>query len=715
MKADLRKKIAERKLKNIPNRLNADAVISLILRVTKSEKYASSFVIKQVDGQNANDKYRMYSKDGKIVIEANTGVAACVAFNYYLKTYCNSFYGPLTDNISLPENPPEIDGIIEAESAFLYRYFLNYCTFSYTYLFAGWKEWERLTDFMLLSGVNLYLNIIGHELVWHDTLISLGYSREDIDKFICGPAYLPWQWMANMTGFGGNLTDNWYNKQKVLSNRINSKMREFSSEVMLPGYYGMVPADFAEKFPEAAPVNQGGWCGLERPALLKTTDPMFARVADAFYTATKQNFGECKFFSADPFHEGGNTKGVDLGQFGIGVLQKMQEYNKDSVWFLQGWQDNPKRDMLKALSKEDVLVGNLSADNNYGTGDDFCGYPWLYLTTPNFGGTRKMSGNMRGLIAEPLDILDKPEQNSMVGIGMTMEAVEIDEVIFDLFATLTFSAERFTQKEYIEKYVTARYGYCNSGLLEAFKLLADNMYTNEGSNLFGSKESSLCPRPNLKTRSTSTWGENRDVPYARDILPRIINLLLAEYDKLKDNTCYKFDLADITRQAVSDKGWDLIKELDKNYDEFDREAFSINANKYLALFDIQEELMSGNELTRLEHWVNRARDYGDTAYEKNIYVYNAKNLITLWAPKENSQELRDYSHREWAGMLKPFYKRRWQAYLNALQFHFDDRENLPTIDWKEFDYVFLMSENACTPPVCTDLKSAVEKALKSIS
>ncbi len=714
MDAVLRSKIAQRKLNNIPNRLSEAAVKALIKRITKSDKYADIFAVKQAFAESAYDTYRLYSSGGKIVIEANTGVAAAVAFNYYLKNYCNSFYGPLTDNINLPENPPVPEGSIEGKSEFIYRYFLNYCTFSYTYLFAGWKEWERLTDFMLLSGVNLYLNIIGHEKVWKDALSTLGYSRADTDKFICGPAYLPWQWMANMTGFGGNLTDNWYEKQKALSNKINEKMREFSSAVMLPGFYGMVPADFAEKFPESAPVKQGMWCGLERPALLNTTDPMFSRVADAFYAATKQNFGECKFFSADPFHEGGSTQGVDLKEFGVGVLSKMQKHNSGSVWFLQGWQDNPKREMLKALSKTDVLVGNLSADNNYDAGDDFCGYPWLYLTTPNFGGTRKMSGNMRGLISEPLDILDKPEQNSMVGIGMTMEAVEIDEIIYDLFATLTFSKERFTQESYIKQYITARYGYCNENLFEAFKLLADNMYTNEGSNLFGSKESSLCPRPNLKVRNTSTWGEKRDVPYSKDILPRIIKQLLAEYENLQNNACYKFDLADITRQAVSDKGWNLIKALDKSYDEENKEEFCQLSEKYLSLFDIQEELMSGNDLTRLERWVNRARDYGDTQTEKNMYVYNAKNLITLWAPKENSQELRDYSHREWAGMLKPFYKRRWQAYLNALQFHFEDRENLPTIDWKEFDYVFLMSDNACTPPYCTDLKSAVEKALNSI-
>ncbi len=714
MNAQQRAAMARVKQANFSNQWKPQDVYALIKRVTKSAAYAEHFILVPIHADAAFDRYRIYAQGDQTVIEANTGIAACVAFNRYLRQVCHCFYGPLTQNINLPANPPQVAAPLEAKTPFLYRYFLNYCTFSYTYLFAGWKEWEQLTDYMLLSGVNLYLNIVGHELVWHDTLASMGYSKDEINRYLCGPAYLPWQWMGNMTGFGGNLSDAWYAKQKKLSNRINQKMRAFGAEPMLPGYYGMVPADFQEKFPQSNPIDQGIWCEIQRPALIAPSDAMFDQMADTFYAQTKRHFGACKFFSGDPFHEGGNAEGVDLAAFGQGVVAKMRAHAPTGVWFLQGWQTNPKRELLKALDPAEVLVGNLSADLHYDAGDDYCGYPWLYLTTPNFGGTRKMSGNLSGLLSEPLDLLDRPEKNAMVGIGMTMEAVELDEILYDLFGRISFADQRISKEAYLTEFLEARYGYANQNLLTAYTLLADHMYTKQGSNLFGSKESGLCPRPDLKTQNVSTWGTTGEIIYPKEMLLKVIDLLLAEYEMLQNNPCYRLDLMDITRQAVADFGWEEIRALDTAYEAKDKEAFLHHKEVYLGLFAPQEALMSTNSLTRLDRWVNRAKQYGTTKEEQNQFAFHAKNLLTLWAPKEQAGELRDYAHREWAGMILPFYKRRWEAYLNTLLLYFDERENLPQIDWKEFEYVFMMSDEAYPAKQTKDLKAAVCTALRAI-
>ncbi len=712
MNKEMRERLAASKLRRIPNVLNESEVIALIKRVTGSELYADSFIIKPYKCDCPYDSYRMYSEGGKIVIEAGTGVAACSAFNTYLHDYCNSFYGPITKRIDLPEVPPAIDGVVESHSPFLYRYFFNYCTFSYTYLFAGWEEWEHLTDYLLLSGVNLYLNAVGHEIVWRDLLRELGYSEGDINKFICGPAYLPWQWMGNMTGFGGNLSESWYNRQKALSCKINEKMRAFSAEPMLPGYYGMVPADFTEKFPESKPVDQGPWCGFYRPSLLVQTDAMFSRVAELFYEKTKENFGACKFFSADPFHEGGIVEGVDLAGFAVSSLAEMQKCHPDSLWFFQGWQQNPRREMIEALDIDDVLIGNLSADETYNLGKSYFGYPWVYLSTPNFGGTRKVSGNLYGFMQEPLEILDEPEKNDLVGIGMTMEAVEVNEIFFDVFGRISFSPRRFTEEEYVREFVRTRYGIESENLIKAFTILIDQVFMGKSGNIFGDKESSMCARPDLKTRHVSFWGMEKDVCYNVADLAEITRLMLTEFDKLKDNPSFRLDIMDMARQILSDTGWEYVKAMDAAYDAHDRDGFIAWSKKFIGLFDIQEDLMSTNELTRLDHWVDRARNYATTESEKNMFAFNARALLTLWAPKDISQWLRDYAHREWAGMIKPFYKKRWAAYLNTLEFYFEDRENLPVIDWKEFDHVFAMTGNDYDIPICDDLKGAVIRALE---
>lgn len=716
MTGEIKRKIAQRKAKNIKNNLPAEQIKKLIKRVTGSQKYSDHFIIEPLAGKTGYDRFRLLGRNGRAVIQATGGVAACAAFNHYLKEYCGCFFGPITENRNLPEEPPLVKEPVERESTFLYRYFMNYCTFSYTYLFSGWEDYERLTDWMLLSGVNLCLNIVGHEIVWRDVLQELGYSREDIDRFLCGPAYLPWQWMGNMTGFGGNLPVWWYEKQKQLSNRINDKLRGFGAEVVLPGYFGMVPSDFEEKYPQAAPIAQGDWCGaFERPSLLEPKDVMFDRVADLFYAKTREHFGDCHYYSGDPFHEGGKREGIDLKAFGQGVIAKMKQHAPDGVWFLQGWQDNPQREMLQALEKTDILIGGLSADNNYSECDDFCGYPWLYLSTPNFGGTRKMSGNVKGFLSEPLDILEEPDKHAVAGIGMAMEGVELDEIIYDVFSSISFAQERISTEQFIGQFVKSRYGFISESCAEAFRLLVEHVYTRTASNLFGSKESSLCTRPSLEARNVSTWGTEEDVPYDERLLLQVIGLLMKEYDRLKGNECYRLDLMDIARQAIADRGWQNIAALRTAYEQGDKALFVTYKENFLALFDVQEKLTETNRHTLLGRWLEKAQNYGTAEDDRRLFSYNAKNLITLWASKDGSVELRDYAHREWSGMIKNFYKKRWQAYLNLLELFFYDREAMPSIDWKEFEYVFVLSEESYRTEETGDLKTAVTEAMACIS
>ncbi len=710
-----KEQLAECKQRNMKNTLDAAAVKALILRVTGREVYSNHIEIESLQGRTGYDAFRLFSRDGKIVIQATNGIAACVAFRHYLTQECHCQFGPITKNMHLPQVPPMVSEPVERETPFLYRYFMNYCTFSYTYLFSGWEDYERLTDWMLMSGVNLSLNILGHELVWRDVLQALGYSREEIDGFICGPAYLPWQWMGNMTGFGGNLTDNWYEKQKKLSNRFTEKLRSFGAEVILPGYFGMVPLNFGEKFPQSKPIVQGGWCNaFERPPLIQPSDPMFDKISDLFYEKTKEHFGDCKYFSGDPFHEGGSMEGIDLKAYGLGVIGKMKQHCPDGIWFLQGWTGTPKRDMLKALQDTDVLIGSLSADNQYHQSDDFCGYPWLYCTTTSFGGARKMSGNLSGFLSEPLDVLSEHPPYTVVGTGMTMEAVENDEVLFDIFGTINFADRKLSVSEYLRQFVTARYGTATEKGIEAYQLIAEYVLSLSSLSLFGSKESVLCARPSLEVKNVSTWGNDQPISYEPWVLPKVAELLLSEYDKLQHIEGYRLDLMDVTRQAIADKGWSCLAQLKEAYDAADKQRFLEYKEQFLSLFEVQEALMATNSRTLLGSWLKKAENYADSPEEQEQYCFNAMNLITLWASREGSVELRDYGHREWSGMLRDFYGVRWERYLNQLAEHFDNRQAIPEIDWTAFDYDFVMREKHYEDKPNGDLQTAVQNALKKL-
>lgn len=65
----------------------------------------------------------------------------------------------------------------------------------------------------------------------------------------------------------------------------------------------------------------------------------------------------------DPFHEGGNTEGVDLAKAGTSIMSAMKKANPEAVWVMQAWQANPREAMVSTLDSGDLLVLDLYSEN----------------------------------------------------------------------------------------------------------------------------------------------------------------------------------------------------------------------------------------------------------------------------------------------------------------------------------------------------------------
>ena len=689
--------IIERKKENIPDKLNTKALQGLIDRVTKNTEYFEKTVFVKTESQF--DAYRLYGNNGKIVIEANNTVAAASAFNRYLNDVCGCSFGPITKNIALPKEPPIPLEVYEEKSVFIYRYFMNYCTFSYTYLFSDWEDYERLIDWMALSGINLALNIVGHEIVERDMLLELGYSHEEILKYLAGPAYLPWQWMGNLTGFAGPLPKWWFDRQKNLSSRINERMSEFGIGVMMPGFFGLVPIDFNAKFPNCEIYEQGMWCdAFERQPLLSEKSMMFDKVSEIFYRKTKEHFGDIRYFSGDPFHEGGNADGVDIKSFSKSMCKNVKKVSENAVWFFQGWLDNPKADILSGFKKEDVIVGFLTADKLYSDFKGYNGYPWLYMSTPNFGGTRKLDGNIDGIIAKPFEAVSRDD--SLIGIGMTMEGIELDEILFYAFSKTSIRTDKIDSSEFADDFVKARYGYINSNLKEIYSELIRYVYKLTDYKSYRGRESVLCARPNLNVHTVSYWSEIKNW-YDSEILYDITQKMLLEYDALKDNECYITDIIELARQLNSEIGHEYLDKFSDAWNSHDLPEYLEYSEKFMRLFDNAEELMMHNKKTTLASWLEKADLYAKNEEEKRIFRFNALNLIVLWASKDGAVSLRDYAYREWSGLIL-FYKKRWQTFFENLE------NGGKAVDWADFDYEFILDS------LDKNFESSSKKPLKDI-
>ena len=635
---------------------------------------ADKFIIEQV--KSPTDFFELDQKGDKVVVRGNNYVSIANGIHWYLKYYAGVHLTWNNMQATLPEVLPAVAQKERRETNLKLRYDLNYCTFSYSMAFWDWNRWEREIDWMALHGINLPLAFTGVEGVWYNVLSKLGYEKKEINDFIAGPGFLAWWGMNNMEGWGGPNPDNWYKQQIALQQRILKRMKEYGIEPVLPGYSGMLPNNAKEKLGLNVS-DPGTWCSYRRPAFLQPTDPKFQTIAALYYKEMDKLFGKANYYSMDPFHEGGNTQGVDLDAAGKAIMKAMKKTNPNAVWVAQAWQANPHTAMIKNLKQGDMIVLDLFSESRPQWGDPqstwyrkegFGQHDWLYCMLLNFGANVGLFGKMDHVIDGFYKAKESPFGKTLKGVGMTMEGIENNPVMYELLCELPWRAEKFDKDQWLEGYVKARYGKSVPAVQQAWKILSNSVYNcPDESTQEGTTESVLCARPAEFIKHTSTWATS-NVYYDAEDVTEAARLMLSAADGLKGNNNFEYDLVDVVRQAISEKGRQTHLEVMAAYRNGDPYGFKRSTKKFLHIIDLQDELLSTRPEFMVGNWIKSARDLGQTPEERDLYEWNARTQITTWGNREAADNggLRDYSHREWSGVLKDFYKMRWEKYFNFL-------------------------------------------------
>ncbi len=342
----------------LTGQLLANPVAGMLERIDKGASKKFSIEIKSIGNE---DYFELDQKGNRVVVRANNYVSAASGVNWYLKYYVGVHLSWNGMTAKLPDVLPQVTKKERHQTTLKLRYNFNYCTFSYSMAFWDWKRWEQEIDWMALHGINLPLAVVGEECIWFNMLKKLGYSKEEINKFISGPAFMAWWEMNNLEGWGGPNPDSWYEQQTALQKKILKRMREYGIEPVFPGYSGMVPHDAKEKLglnvtePEL-------WNGYLRPAFLQPTDSRFKEIAALYYKEQEALFGKANYYSMDPFHEAKGIEKVDLDAAGKAVMDAMKKVNPKAVWVVQGWTENPREDMIKNMKNGDLLVLDLFSE-----------------------------------------------------------------------------------------------------------------------------------------------------------------------------------------------------------------------------------------------------------------------------------------------------------------------------------------------------------------
>ena len=648
----------------------ASPIQGLLERIDKGA--SRKFVIEQV--KSPTDFFELDQKGDKVVIRGNNYVSIATGVNWYLKYYAGIQLSWNGMTAQLPAVLPAVPQKERHETDLKYRYDFNYCTYSYTMAFWDWDRWEKEIDWMALHGINLPLAVVGADVVWYNVLTKLGYTKDEINEFIAGPAFQGWWLMNNLEGWGGPNPDSWYKQRETLQKQILKRMREYGIRPVLPGYSGMVPHNAKERL--GLNVSDPGlWCGYRPPAFLQPTDPRFNEIADLYYKEMSRLYGKADFYSMDPFHEGGNVAGVDLNAAGQAIWGAMKKANPKAVWVAQAWQANPRQKMIENLPAGDLIVLDLFAESRPQWGDPestwyrkegFGKHDWLYCMLLNYGGNVGLHGKMKHVIDEFYKAKTSSFGKTMKGVGMTMEGSENNPVMFELLCELPWRPARFDKDEWLKNYTVARYGKADKAVQDAWLLLSNTIYNCPAKNTQqGTHESVFCGRPDYDVYQVSSWSEMEPYYKPEDII-RAAGIMLSAADRFKGNNNFEYDLIDIVRQAVAEKGRLVYPIMIDAYKAGEKELFAASSQRFLDLILLQDKLLAARPEFKVGTWIEKARNLGTTPEEKDLYEWNARVQVTTWGNRVAADEggLRDYAHKEWNGLLRDFYYNRWKVWID---------------------------------------------------
>ena len=649
---------------------NKNASVALINRIIPGQ--ASQFLVEEIKTNERIDIFEIEGGKDKIVLRGNNTVAVASALYYYLAHFCHCQITWNGTNLHLPKLLPRVTKKIHQTSPYAYRYYMNYCTFNYSMSWWNWKRWEKEIDWMALHGLNMPLAITGEEYTWYTVYKGMGFSDKDLQTFFSGPAYFSWFWMGNLDGWGGPLPVSWMKSHMELQKKILQRERELGMKPVLPAFTGHVPAAFKMKYPNAKLKATNWKNGFEDVYILDPEDSLFGIIGKMFIQTQTSLFGTDHLYSADTFNE--NEPPSDdtgyLAKLSGHLYQSMLAADPKSIWVMQGWLFYSDRKfwkapqiqaLLDAVPNEHMILLDLAAEIEpvWKRTNAFYGKPWIWNMVHNFGGNISMFGRMDGVAVGPAEALHDKASGHMAGIGLTMEGIEQNPVMYELLTQHVWQNEPVDLNQWIGWYLNNRYGISDTNAIKAWEVLRQTVYN--GKTIRDGAESIITGRPTFD--STTVWTRTKLNYKPKDLLPAW-DFMVAASAQCKNSDGFQYDFVDITRQVLANYADAVHEKFVRAYRNKDRIAFKKYSDEFLQIITDMDSLLGTRKDFLLGEWISDARKFGNDAGEKALYERNARDLITLWG--DASSPLHEYSCRQWSGLLNDFYKARWVKFFKTV-------------------------------------------------
>ncbi|CAF1010067.1 unnamed protein product, partial [Brachionus calyciflorus] len=652
------------------------AVMDLINRIVGKHHNVNDFIVVIDENLSADNmdtfELEMVNNNKKLQIKATNAVTAAWGFNHYLKYYTNSSVFWSGKNINLDDPKlPVLPQKVRITSKDYVRFYQNVCTYSYSYVWWDWERWEYEIDWMALNGINMVYAQTAAEYPWIKVLEDLGFTREEIDSFFAGPAYLAWFRMGNLKKFGGPLPQSWHLDQLDLQLKIIARYDELGIKYVLPAFAGFVPDQITRLYPNNNFTKASDWigfnCNFSCLTMVDPLDPLFTKIGSAYNNEVIKLFGSSGFYSADVFNEM-LPKSADLDYLAVvnqAVFNSLTKVDSEAIWVMQGWVFNqPFWDMprveafLSRIPLGRLLILDLYAETlpHFNEFSSYFGHNFVWNMLHNFGGANGIFGDIQKINTLPDQARVFPN-SSMVGVGLTMEGINQNEIMYDFMIDKTFRATLNESEfnDWVLKYAARRYS--NSKTAQV-----DNEIQSILSRIIGVIYRTYdYQHKQLFTKRPSFDLKPENFPNM-DIFYKAWSDLVKRSSDFQSSNLFKYDLIDFTKEALRYIFDNKYTELKGAWFDNDLYKFSQISSEMTSILDDMEELLASDEHYLLAKWLNEAKSKGLNSDERNLYEFNARSQLTLWG-LNSTNEVFDYACKAWSGLVADYYIPRWNIFF----------------------------------------------------
>ncbi|KAK8967812.1 hypothetical protein KSP40_PGU018700 [Platanthera guangdongensis] len=233
----------------------------------------------------------------------------------------------------------------------------------------------------------------------------------------------------------------------------------------------------------------------------------------------------------------------------------------------------------------------------------------------NFAGNIEMYGVLDSIASGPSEARTS-ENSTMVGVGMCMEGIEQNPVVYDLMPEMAFHHHKVDTKEWLNSYPRRRYGKLVPALQDAWRVLHHSIYNcTDGANdknrdvivafpdvepsvIWKEMSKSSNSQPISRQSSPLQISSSFDHPhlwYSTTDVIHALELFLTYGDEVSESSTFRYDLIDLTRQALAKYGNEVFLKVIEAYTLNDVNEVAAYSQRFLDIVEDLDTLLACHE------------------------------------------------------------------------------------------------------------------------